>query len=200
MPIGTTIDSGGNEFHYDYNNSGLDGLLSSQDKYNNLQSLGINNGSSTLNQNWLNSNVQSGNITGDSLLNGIGFGQGKAGGLYMKDGQMFKNDHAWYDITGNDTQITDNKDITGSMAGLKGIKDDGSTKTTKTPDSYDWGGTAIKGFQAFTQWQGLQAQKGINKAIIADNNRKYQLTLDKWNDHKAVRKHNAAALGAGATL
>ena len=83
---------------------------------------------------------------------------------------------------------------------VKGIKDDGSTKITKTPDSYDWAGTAIKGFQAFTQWQGLQAQKGINKAIIADNNRKYQLTLDKWNDHKAVRKHNAAALGAGATL
>ena len=80
------------------------------------------------------------------------------------------------------------------------INDDGSTKTTKTPDSYDWAGTAIKGFQAFTQWQGLQAQKGINKAIIADNNRKYQLTLDKWNDMKAVRKHNAAALGAGATL
>ena len=161
---------------------------------NNLPSLGINNGPSTFNQDWLDSNMQSNNITGDNWLNGTGLGQGKAGGLYMNDGKLFKNDHAWYDITGNDTQIKDPQ-IASST-----VNKDGSNPMTKTPDSYDWAGTAIKGFQAFTQWQGLQAQKGINKAIIADNNRKYQLTLDKWNDHKAVRKHNAAALGAGATL
>ena len=139
--------------------------------------------------NLLKGGIESGSITGDNWLNGLGLGQGKENGLYMKGGSVFKNDHAWYDITGNDTKITSPATVAQLMK-----TDTNSTKPTpdtKT-DSYDWGGTAIKGVEAFTAWKGLGEQKRINNAIIDDNNRKYQLMLSQYNDLKKTRATNAA--------
>lgn len=68
------------------------------------------------------------------------------------------------------------------------------TNTTKTPGT-DWiGGIAALG-TAGAQWMGVLAQKDMNKAIISDNNRKFNLMKNQYNDQKKVRAHNSAALG-----